>query len=314
MSLLTRFLDDTTRAELSQRVTPNGFRLEDVTRAGTRHPDSLIGVYAPDPQSYAVFCELFDPILQHFKPPCHADRDDRPRLNPRAVVSTRIRVARNLVGHVFPAGMTRMERLSVEAKITRACGALVPEFGGWIRRLGELPGPKLVSMVSRGLAFGPDDPYMASANIHADWPIGRSVFNTCTKQVSVWINEEDHLRVAVILPGASIAACSQAMNAVMTHLANHLEFCRDAERGYLTSCPSNAGSAMRVSYRIDLNLDPSQEAILEELETTGRLQIRGAAGEHAPRGRLIDVSLRKRVGISEAHLLQHMEDLLVPTL
>ncbi len=306
MSLLTHFLDDTNRAELSKRVTPNGFRLEDVTRSGTRHPDSSIGVYAPDSQSYAVFHELFDPILQHFQ----ASPQDFPHaqqcLNPAAVVSTRIRVARNLAGHVFPAGMSRSGRLSVEAKIAHACRALAPEFPGWIRQFGDLSDHKLDGMISRRLAFGPRDPYMAAANMYADWPTGRSVFNTRRKQLSVWINEEDHLRVAVVMPGACAAACSQIMDVVMTRLAAHLDFCKDAQRGYLTSCPSNAGAAMRVSYRIDLSLDPSRQAILERMESTGLLQIRGAAGEHAPRSGLVDVSLRKRVGLSEAQMLQHM--------
>lgn len=307
MSLLTRYLDDALRTELSGRVTSGGVRLEDVIRSGLSHPDSSIGVYAPDFHSYEVFRELFGPILQNFQAPLPATRNDLACLNPAAVVSTRIRVARNLAGHAFTAGMSRSERLTVEAKIARACDALEPEFRGWIRKLGDIPPHRLDTMISRNMAFGPEDKYMAAAEIHADWPIGRSVYITRKKQLSVWINEEDHLRVSLVMPGACGFACSEAMSLVMSRLAAHLDFCTDSQLGYLTSCPSNAGSAMRMSYMVDVGLDTSLEPALERLESAGLIQIRGAAGEHSPRsGGLIDVSFRNRVGVSEMQILQDM--------
>lgn len=310
MSLLTRFLDDAQRDALSKRVTSNGVRLEDVIRSGQRHPDSSIGIYAPDFQSYEVFRELFDPILLHFRAPSQCDRNGPIHLNRKAVVSTRIRVARNLAGHVFPAGMSRSERLTVEAKITRACEALAPEFQGWIRKLGDIPRHRLDAMISRRLAFGPEDKYMAAAGVHADWPLGRSVFTTRKKQLSIWINEEDHLRVAVVMPGACVSTCSRAMALVMSRLEAHLDFCTDAQLGYLTSCPSNVGSAMRVSCMMDMRVDSSQESLLERLESTGVIQIRGDAGEHSPRSNgLVDVGFRYRVGISETQMQQDMDRL-----
>jgi arginine kinase len=283
-------------------------RLDDVIRSGLRHPDSAIGVYAPDAESYEVFREIFEPILQNFRAPALATRKDLACLNPTAVVSTRIRIARNLAGYAFTAGMSRPERLSVEAKIARACGALTPDFQGWIRKLGDIPRNGFDSAIARRLAFGPHDKYMAAAHIHADWPIGRSVFNTRRKKLSVWINEEDHLRVAVVMPGACVLACSQAMARVMSQLEDRLDFCADAQLGYLTSCPSNTGCAMRVSCMVDVGLDPAQKPLLERLESEGIVQIRGARGEHSPRSDgLLDVSFFKRVGISETQMLQNMD-------
>ena len=313
MSLFTRYLTEAHRAALSKRVTSNGVRLEDVIRSGLRYPDSSIGVYAPDRQSYAVFSELFEPILEDFRAPELTHRSDLACLNPAAVVSTRIRLARNLAGHLFPAGMSRSERLTVEEKITHACRKLVPDFEGTITQLKDIPAQQLDAMVSSQLAFGPEDKYMAAAGIHADWPHGRSVFNAQTKQrqLSVWINEEDHLRVAVVMPGACISACYQVMACVMAILSAHLDFCEDAQRGFLTSCPSNVGAAMRTSYRADVPLDASQEPLLQGLESAGLVQVRGVAGEHAPRtGGFVDVSFRNRVGISEAQMLWGMGRLL----
>lgn len=310
MSLLARYLDDALRATLSRRVTAGGVRLDDVIRSGLCHPDSSVGIYAPDDQSYEVFRELFEPILQNFLAPSPTLRKDLACLNPATVVSTRVRVARNLSGYAFPAGMSRSERLSVEAKIVNACRALGPEFRGWIRKLEDLPRQRLTSMISSRLAFGAEDKYMAAAGMHADWPRGRSVFNTRRRQLSVWINEEDHLRVAVVMPGPCVSACAAAMALAMSRMAAHLDFCKDAEHGYLTSCPSNAGAAMRVSCMVDVRLDPSQEPLLERLEAAGLVQLRGAGGEHSARNAgLIDVSFRNRVGVSEAHMLRDMNGL-----
>ena len=313
MSLLTRYLTDAHQAALSKRATSNGVRLDDVIRSGLRYPDSSIGVYAPDAQSYDVFRELFEPILENFQAPCLSDRSDLACLNPAAVVSTRIRIARNLAGHLFPAGMSRLERLAVEEKIMHACRKLVPDFEGTIMQLKDIPAQQLDAMISSQHAFGREDKYMAAAGIHADWPHGRSVFNAQTKQqqLSVWINEEDHLRVAVVMLGACAPACYQVMACVMAILSAHLDFCVDAHHGFLTSCPSNVGAAMRVSYRLDLQSDASQEPLLQRLESAGLVQVRGVAGEHAARtGGLVDVSFRNRVGISEAQMLQGMGRLL----
>lgn len=307
MSLLTRHLTDAHREVLSKRVTSNGMRLQDVICSGLRYPGSSIGVYAPDCQSYDVFRELFDPILEHFQAPCLPDNSSLACLNPAAIVSTRIRIARNLAGHVFPAGMSRPQRLKVEEKISRACHGLATHFQGTVTSLRDVPAAQLDTMVDNGTAFGPQDPYMAAAGIHADWPAGRSVFNGHDQRLSVWINEEDHLRVAVVMPGACVSACYQVMVSVMSILSAQLDFSENAQRGFLTSCPSNVGTGMRASYRVNLHMDATQEPLLDQLKSAGIIQVRARAGEHAQRtGGLVDVSFRHRVGISESNMLRDM--------
>ncbi|MES2402272.1 MAG: hypothetical protein V4573_19930 [Pseudomonadota bacterium] len=309
--MLTRYLTSAHHAALSKRVTANGVRLEDVIRSGLRHPDSAIGVYAPDVESYEVFRELFEPILENFHAPSLSHRTDMACIHPAAVHTTRIRVARNLAGHTFPAGMSRSERLDVEQKITRACRSLALGFEGTVIQLKDLPPDTLDDMIANRLAFGPDDKYMAAAGIHDDWPLGRSVFNTHAGQLSVWINEEDHLRVAIVMPGAAMDACHEAMAFVMSRLDASLDFSRDAELGHLTSCPSNVGTGLRASYRVLQSLNAAQNPALERLAAAGVIQLRAPAGEHAAPSRdLVDVGLRRRVGLSERDALDGMKALL----
>ena len=311
MSLLQRHLSNALRLALAGKTTAGGFGLDDVIRSGLMNPDSSVGVYAPDAQSYSTFRELFGPILQDLQPAPRDTAEPSHGLHVASVISTRVRVARNLAGHTFPAGMSRVERLDVQEKIASACQFLALHFEGRVWQLQGLPNHQLDTMIASRQAFGPDDKYLAAAGVHNDWPIGRSVFCTPQGQVSVWINEEDHLRVAVVMPGACPAACHQTMRSVMAHLATQLDFCTDTQLGYLTSCPSNVGSGMRVSYMMDTRHDAAQTALLERLAAIGLIQIRGAKGEHSSRsGGLSDVSFRQRVGLSETHMLQEFEALL----
>ncbi|MDB5965371.1 MAG: hypothetical protein JWQ72_1871 [Polaromonas sp.] len=311
VSLLNRHLSDALRLALAGRTTNGGFGLEDVIRSGRANPESRVGVYAPDAQSYTLFSELFGPILQDLQPPPGPRAGLGGGLPAAAVVSTRIRVARNLAGHVFPAGMSRDQRLGVEEEIALACLSLVPHFPGSVRSVQALAGEQLEAMIASRQAFGPDDKYMAAAGIHDDWPVGRSVFCTPEGELSVWINEEDHLRVALVMPGACPDACYQTLQAVMACLSGQLDFCSDDQLGYLTSCPSNVGSGMRVSYWVDLQHGTAEAAFLEGLDASGLLQIRGGAGEHSARSDgMADVGFRQRVGLSETRMLEDMEALL----
>jgi hypothetical protein len=304
LSLLTRYLDSALEAELCERVTPGGVRLADVIRSGLCHPDSAVGIYAPDSQSYAVFRELFDPVLQNFQAPARPQLQDLACLNPAAVVSTRIRVARNLAGHAFTGGMSRPERLGVEAKIVRACGALALLFPGWIKEISDIPSGRLDALVLRRLAFGPQDKFMAAAHIFADWPIGRSVFNTRRKQLTVWINEEDHLRVSVVMPGACVYACAGVMALVMSSLAEHLDFCVDAHRPFPVAPQMWAPRCGRLHGGHGLNT--ASEPHLASWNR-GRYQIRGAAGNTLPAAADWSMSFPNRVGISAEYMLQDME-------
>ncbi|WP_456415303.1 hypothetical protein [Oceanithermus profundus] len=124
-SLLARYLTPEVWAELEGRETRYGVRLEHVVAPGLAHPDSAVGVYAGDEESYTLFAPLFDPIIADyhgFGPEARHESDlevahlDAPNPDPegRYVVSTRIRVARNLCCFPFGSALTRRERRIVE--------------------------------------------------------------------------------------------------------------------------------------------------------------------------------------------------------
>ncbi len=151
-SLLARYLTPEAWAELEGRKTRYGMRLAHVIASGLANPDSSVGVYTGDEESYTLFAPLFDPIIADYHdlgPEDEHESDLEPaRLNVpnpdpagRYVVSARIRVACNLCLLPFDSVITRRERRIVEATVVRALENLSGELAGSYRLLYGMDRP-----------------------------------------------------------------------------------------------------------------------------------------------------------------------------
>ena len=209
-----------------------------------------------------MFRELFDPIIadyhaiepgtvRHGVDPrkAYADPLDDPSnqlkpLDPDGVVvlSSRIRLARNLCGYNLPPHMSRREREAVEAEVVRACRALPWPLRGACLRLAELDETERADLERRHLLFHGRDRYMQVAGITADWPLGRGVFLAANCEVMVWVNEEDHLRVIALCSGGNLARTHDLVRAAMQSLERVLWFSWSDRLGYITNCPTNLGT------------------------------------------------------------------------
>ena len=101
----------------------------DVIQSGLRNPDSGVGAYACDPEAYAVFAALFDPIIEDYHkgfkptdvhpPPNWGDPNAVPSLDPQGkyIVSTRVRCARSLENYPFNPTMTKEHYLEIQDKV-----------------------------------------------------------------------------------------------------------------------------------------------------------------------------------------------------
>ncbi len=110
VSLASRFLTPSLFRRLSKLKTATGFTLDQAIRSGRENPDSDIGIYAGDPESYTLFQDIFDPVIRACHrisgPICHVSELrpldlDGPDPEGRYILSTRIRIARNLSGYAF---------------------------------------------------------------------------------------------------------------------------------------------------------------------------------------------------------------------
>ncbi len=152
--------------------------------------------------------------------------------------------------------------------------------------------------------FKRGDRFQDAAGLNRNWPAGRGVFASAARTFFSWINEEDHLRFISIQRGADIAAVFTRLCAAMAVVGRRLTFQHSGEYGYLSSCPTNLGTGLRVSFHIRLprsGRSPEFYAICAQYH----LAVRGTAGEHsAVSDDIYDISNKRRLGPSEVQCLQ----------
>ncbi|WP_457608008.1 phosphagen kinase [Nitratifractor sp.] len=320
-SALCRHLSPELFEELKERKTRYGYTLEQLIRSGVENPDSSIGVYAGDEESYELFAPLLDPIIReyhHFDPEQERHRSD---LNPehlqvanpdpedRYILSTRIRVGRNL--HCFPLGpnLARRERLIAECMIADALRALPGDLAGHYYPLEGMDEATRRQLIEDHFLFKEGDRFLESAGLNRDWPEGRGIYHNDDKTFLVWVNEEDQLRIISMQPGGDIEAVFRRLARAVSELEKQLRFAYSEHLGYLTSCPTNLGTAMRASVHIRLPLLAEDRKRFEAICERHQLQIRGIHGEHSEsEGGVYDISNRRRLGITEVEAVRRMAE------
>jgi len=95
---------------------------------------------------------------------------------------------------------------------------------------------------------------LKACNLNRDWPSGRGIFHNDDKTFLVWVNEEDQLRIISMEKGADILAVFTRLSNAATLIEKEAKFSHDENRGYITSCPTNLGTALRASVHIKLPL------------------------------------------------------------
>lgn len=90
--------------------------------------------------------------------------------------------------------------------------------------------------------------------MNRDWPKNRGIFHNNEKTFLVWVNEEDQLRIISMQQGSDIGAVFTRLTTALEHFETVAKFSKDPHLGYITSCPTNLGTAMRASVHIHLPL------------------------------------------------------------
>lgn len=138
-SLARKHLTESIFNALKNKKTPNGFSLPMALASGIKNHDSGIGIYAGDAESYGVFSALFSPIIEeyHGVTPGTIHGTDRsvvhlpdPDPHHQYILSTRIRVARNLAGHPFTPFIHEKQRKKLTQKIIKSLECLPERLTG----------------------------------------------------------------------------------------------------------------------------------------------------------------------------------------
>ncbi len=328
-ALIAKHLSNDIFRRLEKKATRTGFTLEQAIASGIANPDSSLGIYAGDPESYSLFQEIFNPIILDYH---HPDKGlkNNPRkmlnhspdytlqgpLNPDPgqdyILSTRIRVARNLNGFSFTTAIQKKERTKVEEIAVKALHRLDSNYKGTYFPIKRQSIPDHGILQNKKLIFNNTDRFQAAAGIHRDWPHARGVFVSDNAAFIVWINEEDHLRIISMDSGSDISTTFKRLTQALTQLESRLSFAFSKKLGYLTSCPSNIGTAMRAGVHIRLPVLSRNRDKLRKAADAHGLQIRGTQGEKSNvEDAVFDISNRRRLGISESRSIQMLHTGLV---
>lgn len=317
-SLMARNLTQALFTQLQDVVTKNGFTLDDVVNSGLINPDSGIGVYAGDTESYQCFAPLFNPIISQYHGfdentlhisnlnPADINAND-PDPSNKYIVSTRIRVGRNLAEMPLGPAITKSQRDEVEARTVAALAKMSGSLSGHYYALAGMSDEVKTQLINDHFLFKAGDRFFEAAGLNRDWPAGRGIYHNDDKTFLVWVNEEDQLRIISMQVGGNIKQVFTRLTTALAELEQYLSFAFTPHLGYISSCPTNLGTAMRASVHIKLPCLGEDMAAFKVITEAHNLQIRGIHGEHSDsEGHVYDISNRRRLGVTEVECVQDL--------
>ena len=210
------------------------------------------------------------------------------------VVSSRIRLARNIKDYVFP---NKIYDGAVANEIISKVFDTFPKFENY-----------KVQELDKNVLYSLKEKHLISDELVKNKHFGALSLST-DEQVSIMINEEEHIREQCILKGFSLETALQTISEIDTKLSKNIDFCYDEKLGYITTCPSNLGTGMRASCMLflpALAMTNSLENLFNSLNSVG-ITVRGNYGENSDfNGFLFQVSNSQTLGLSEEQIIQNV--------
>lgn len=223
--------------------------------------------------------------------------------NDDIVISTRIRLARNIKKYPFPNAMTDAQIKSavaeVENAVTGGNSTLAKTFKNY--RMSEL------DEVGRGELV---EKHLISPNL------GRraSVMISDDENMSIMLMEEDHIRLQIIKGGFSLDEAWNLADKVDDVIEERIEYAFHKDFGYLTACPTNVGTGMRASVMMHLpalTMTNNMDRIISSASNLG-IAVRGLYGEGSKAyGALYQISNQITMGMSEEELIEKLKNIVM---
>jgi protein arginine kinase len=215
-------------------------------------------------------------------------------------IASRARIARNLRDQPF-APRADDDRLDLIARRVGEAIGRTPAFSGFERVALEEASPEDRQFLRES--------YLIAMELEKGGP-HRPAYIGPDRDCSLMVNEEDHLRLATLAPGFQLERAYQALAAIEKEMEPRLDLAFSEDLGYLTACPTNVGTGLRLSVLMHL---PGL-AMLEQLELTlaelgsHGMVARGAWGEHTESvGDLYQISNEVTLGKSEERILEFLK-------
>ncbi|MFC1676833.1 ATP--guanido phosphotransferase [Planctomycetota bacterium] len=221
------------------------------------------------------------------------------------VISSRIRLARNLAGYKFLSCCTVSEKSEILDKLRDVLMSL---------DLGDK-----VSYISVDQASDLDRNFLVERHLisrhHAFGKGPRGAVVAEHESFTAMINEEDHLRMQVLKGGLQLSKCSEQINRFDDMIEEKIDYAFNTRYGYLTACPTNLGTGIRVSVMLHLPALKMTGQIEKLFNATKamNLAVRGLFGEGTEAsGDFYQLSNQVTLGVSEADIVEQFEKIIIP--
>ncbi len=223
-------------------------------------------------------------------------------INEGPVVSSRVRLARNIEAHSFPGWANEEEKEAVWMQANEIFQSMEARFIRWnMAETSELDKEILFErhLISQELAMKNG---------------GCGVFASPDECLSIMVNEEDHFRIQSLQPSLNLTAAWQAADRIDDELEEGLTYAFSPKLGYLTACPSNVGTGMRASVMLHLPglvLMEEMDPVINGISKIG-LAVRGMWGEGTEAaGNMFQVSNQITLGRREDEIIAHLEQIVL---
>lgn len=221
------------------------------------------------------------------------------------VISSRIRLARNLADHKFLCRCSTAEKNKTLNKLKNVLMSL--DLGDNVFYISVDKAPMLDRhflverhLISRHHAFGKGP---------------RGAVIAVRESFTAMINEEDHLRIQVLKGGLQLSSCLEQINHIDDMIEEKVDYAFSSRYGYLTACPTNLGTGIRVSVMLHLPALKMTGHIEKFLNATKamNLAVRGLFGEGSEAaGDFYQLSNQVTLGLSEAEIVSKFENQIIP--
>lgn len=216
------------------------------------------------------------------------------------VVSSRIRLARNLEEYCFPGWASEEENHAVWMQLSEIFEAMNREFLSF--------GMPDIAALDKDILF---ERHLISAEL-AQQEDSCGVFVTPDECLSIMVNEEDHIRIQSLQPGLNLQNAWMAADEIDDMLEAQISYAFSSRLGYLTSCPSNVGTGLRASVMLHLPglvLMDEMAPVINGVSKIG-LAVRGMWGEGTEAaGNMFQISNQITLGRREHDIIAHLEQI-----
>jgi len=216
------------------------------------------------------------------------------------VISSRIRVARNLTKLPMPGRQNESSSYTVLERVRVAYGELnLKDQGLYFYHMDNIPALERQILTEKHLI----SPEFAVPKPNQGLIISKD------EAVSIMINEEDHLRIQVLYSGLQLDEAWKIADKFDDLLESKLDYAFDEEKGYLTACPTNIGTGLRASVMVHLPalvLTKQANRMFKTLNQLG-LTVRGLYGEGSEAtGHFFQISNQITLGQKESEIIQNL--------